>query len=133
MASIVLTGARGQTIVGTWQQVDQRTCLDSEFPQSDTEKELLQKMGSTSQTGVAKLIRFDNKGRGSEGIFSAGKRKGTGMSEFQYQLNDTELQFLDQRSGMITQRFIIDTLTDTSLKVHDALKDCETRSFTRVK
>jgi len=34
---------------------------------------------------------------------------------------------------MITQRFIIDELTENALKIHDAVKDCETRTFVRAK
>ena len=132
-AMIAFAGVQAQSIVGTWQQVGKRTCFESELPEGATEKELTPQMGASSQNAVAKLIRFDSKGRGEEGIFSAGKKKGSGMNEFQYQLDDQELQLLDKRSGIITQRFIIDTLTETSLSIHDAMKDCEVRSFTRVK
>src|SRR5258708_3548150 len=127
------SGAAAQSIVGTWQQVEKQTCFDSQLPLSETEKELLPQMGESSQSSIARLIRFDGKGRGEEGIFSAGKKKGSGLDEFRYQLSGDELQLLDKKSGIITQRFIIDTLTDASLRIHDAMKDCESRKFTRVK
>ncbi len=136
LISILLIGAaaglRAQSIVGTWQQVDQKTCIQTEFKESSTEKELLPAMGST-KTAVAKLIRFDAKGRGAEGIFSEGSKKGTAMSEFQYRINGRELQLLDKKSGIITWQFIIDELADGSLTLHNAQKDCETRTFTKVK
>jgi len=121
-----------QGIIGTWQLTDDQTCLKAQFEKSDTEKELEKSMGST-QTGVAKLIRFDKKGTGEEGIFSVGKKKGTGMTSFQYDVKDNELFFKDNKSGIITKRFIIDEVTESTLKIHNALKDCEVKIFSRVK
>ena len=124
--------AQAQSIVGTWQQVEEKTCLTSQFEQSDTEKELLQGFGST-QNAVAKLIKFGIKGTGEEGIFSKGKKKGSAMNGFMYQVNGQELLLLDKKSGIMTQRFIIDELSVSTLKVHNASKDCEVRSFSRIK
>jgi hypothetical protein len=122
-----------QSIQGTWQLTDTKTCFQSEMKESDTEKELESMMGSKSNTSVAKLIVFKKDGTGQEGIFSTGKKKGSSMNEFQYKVAGQELQFTDKKSGMITQRFVIDELTDNSLKIHDAVKECETKSFIRVK
>ncbi len=130
---IAFAGVQAQSIVGTWQQMENKTCFESQLPESETEKELKPDMGGTSRTSVAKLIRFGAKGAGEEGIFSKGKKKGSSMSAFRYAINGQELQFLDKKSGIISQRFTIEELTDTSLKIHDADKDCETRSFIRVK
>lgn len=130
---IVFAGAKGQSIVGTWQQEENKTCFESQLPESQTEKELLPSMGSNSKTGVAKLITFDAKGRGEEAIFSQGEKKGSNKNSFKYQLIGQDLQILDKKSGIMTQHFIIDELTESSLKIHDAKKDCETRSFSRVK
>jgi len=124
---------RSQSVVGTWQQVEEKTCLQTETKESDTEKELLPSMTGESRSSVAKLIRFNAKGTGQEGIFSKGSKKGTAMNDFQYKINGQELQFLDKKSGIITQRFILDEVNDESLKIHNALKDCEVRIFTRVK
>ncbi|MFY8036931.1 MAG: hypothetical protein ACOVMQ_07170 [Cyclobacteriaceae bacterium] len=124
--------AQAQGLIGTWQLTDDQTCLKSQFEKSDTEKELEKSMGST-QTGVAKLIRFDKKGNGEEGIFTVGKKKGTGMNSFQYDVKGNELFFKDKKSGLITQRFIIDEVTESTLKIHNALKDCEVKIFSRVK
>ena len=136
LVSVVLTAivatTQAQAIVGTWQQVEERTCIQSEFKESKTEQELLPSMGATKNS-VAKLIRFDAKGRGEEGIFSVGKKKGSSLNDFLYKINGQELQLLDKKSGIITWQFIIDELSDSSLKIHNALKDCEIRAFTRVK
>jgi Lipocalin-like domain len=122
-----------QSIVGTWQQTDKKTCFDAQIKESDTEKELLPMMGSDSQTSVAKLISFDAKGRGEEAIFSEGSKKGTSKNAFTYKVNGQQLILTDKKSGIITQQFVIDELSESTLRVHDAKQDCETRAFSKVK
>jgi hypothetical protein len=121
-----------QGIIGTWQLTEDKTCFTSQFEKSDTEKELEQSMGST-KNAVAKLISFDKKGFGEEGIFSQGFKKGTGMNAFKYDVKGSELQFIDKKSGIITQRFVIDEVSESTLKIHNAKKDCEVKIFSRVK
>lgn len=122
-----------QAIQGTWQQTDSKTCFQTNMKESETEKELTPMMGGNSTSTVAKLIVFKKDGSGKEGIFSAGRKKGAEMESFHYNFTGQELNFIDKKSGVITRRFIVDELTDTSLKIHDAVKDCETKAFTRVK
>jgi hypothetical protein len=129
---VVVFAGKSQTVVGTWQQSGETTCIQSELKESETEKELLPLMGA-STTSVAKLISFDAKGKGKEGIFSAGTKKGSSMNDFQYKVMGQEIQFLDKKSGIITQRFVIDSLTENTLAIHNAMKDCEGRIFSRVK
>lgn len=121
----------GQSIVGTWQLTDERPCIEQQMELSDTEKELLPAFGS-SNSAVAKLITFDPKGKGKEGIFTAGRKKGADRESFDYQLSGDELQFLDKKSGIIKERFVIDELTSISLKFHRKDRDCEQRTFSRV-
>jgi len=129
--------SQAQSILGTWQLTDEKTCFQSAMSEtmkeSDTEKELSSQMGSSSASSVAKLIRFDAKGKGEEGIFKRGNKKGSSLEPFRYQVQGSELQFLDKKSGMIVERYILDELTSTTLRFHDAKKDCETKSFTKVK
>lgn len=122
-----------QSIQGTWQMTSSKTCFQTDMKESETEKELTPMMGGNSASTVAKLIIFKKEGAGQEGIFSAGRKKGTEMESFKYTYSGQELNFIDKKSGMITRRFIVDELTSTSLKIHDAMKDCETKEFTRVK
>jgi hypothetical protein len=124
---------RAQSIAGTWQQMENKTCFESQLPESQTEKELLPGMSSASQTAVAKLIRFDARNRGEEGIFSKGQKKGSSMTAFQYKVTGNELLVLDKKSGIMTHHFVIDELSESTLKIHDAVKDCESRTFSRVK
>lgn len=123
--------ASGQTIVGTWQLTEEKPCVEQQMNLSETEKELLPSFGSSS-SAVAKIIRFDPKGKGEEGIFTSGRRKGTDKEPFRYQLSGDELQFLDKKSGIIKERFVIDELTSVKLRFHKVGRDCEMRTFSRV-
>src|SRR5579859_2489932 len=122
-----------QSLEGTWQLTDSKTCFQTELKESDTEKELEGMMGGSSKSSVAKLIVFKKDGTGEEGIFSSGDKKGSSMNAFHYKISGQELLFTDKKSGIVTQRFGIDELTETSLKIHDAKKECETKAFVRVK
>lgn len=123
---------QAQTILGTWQQTEHKTCMTSPFQESDTEKELTPLMGG-SGSAVAKIMKFEEKGKGEEGIFSQGKKKGSSMNSFRYQMKGNELQFLDKKSGMITSVFVIDELSENTLRFHSAQRDCESKTFTRIK
>lgn len=129
--------SHAQSIVGTWQLTDEKTCFQSSLEETmqktDTEKELESQMGTSSASGVARLIRFDAKGKGEEGVFKKGKKKGSSMEPFRYQIQGSELQFLDKKSGMITERYVIEELTSSTLRFHDAKKDCELKAFRKVK
>jgi hypothetical protein len=91
--------------------MESKTCFESQLPETQTEKELLPDMTGSSHTAVAKLIRFDSKNRGEEGIFSKGKKKGSSMNAFQYKVTGNELLLLDKKSGLMTQHFVIDELS----------------------
>ncbi|HTH55680.1 MAG TPA: hypothetical protein VL728_06510 [Cyclobacteriaceae bacterium] len=134
LALTLISGSlMAQSIQGTWQLTNSKTCFQADMKESETEKELTPMMGGTSASTVAKLIIFKKDGYGQEGVFSVGRKKGAEMESFKYHLNGQELSFMDKKSGMITRRVIVDELTDTSLKIHDAMKDCETKEFAKVK
>lgn len=124
--------ANGQSIVGTWQLSEEKTCFQSELEETDTEKELRKDMGA-SRTGVARVISFDKKGKGQDGVFSAGQKKGKDMNSFKYKLTGTELILMDVKSSIMTQQLVVDELSASTLKVHNAKKDCEIKTFTRIK
>lgn len=134
-AGMLLLGwqALAQSIVGTWQLTDEKTCFQSEMKESETEKELLPMMGGSAQNAVAKLLVLDKKGKGKEGIFTVGKKKGDDFTNFTYTINGQELLLLDGKSGIITHRLVIEELTENSLRFHDSKKDCEVKIFTRIK
>ena len=132
MIVLFAAAVNAQSIVGTWQQTEAKTCFQSQFEKSDTEKEMEGAMGGSANS-VAKLIKFDAKGGGEEGIFSAGKKKGSSMTTFKWKIDGQELHFIDKKSGMITQRFILDELGASTLRIHNAIKDCEVKVFSKVK
>lgn len=121
----------GQSLVGRWQLIEEKTCFKSEMKESDTELELKEAMGPSRQS-VVRMITFNKKGAAEEGIYSQGKKKGDDTNKFNYSVIDNELQFIDKKSGMATQRFIIDELTHTTLRIHNVLKDCEVKTYTRL-
>lgn len=104
----------------------------SPFEKSETEKELEDGKVSSRNT-VAKLIKFDAKGGGEEGIFSMGKKKGSGLNSFRWKIEGQELHFIDKKSGIITQRFILDELGTSTLRIHNAMRDCEVKVFSKAK
>lgn len=126
------TSAAAQSIVGTWQLVGEKTCLESQMTESSTEQELKQSM-SSERSSVARVIKFKNNGTGEEGIFTAGSRKGGSMNAFRYRVNGKEILLLDKKSGTILQTLVMDEFSSTALRVHISNKDCETKSFTRIK
>jgi hypothetical protein len=131
---ILLGGlSQAQSLVGTWQLTEEKTCFESNMKESETEKELLPMMNSSGNNSVARIIKFDKKGNGEDGIFSVGKKKGAGMSDFKYTVHSNELMLLDAKSGLMTQQLIIDELSESTLKVHNAKSDCETKTFSRIK
>jgi len=78
-------------------------------------------------------MTLTEKGGGEEGVMSTGKKKASSKASFRYQVSGSEFQFLDKKSGLVTSRWVIDELTDTSLKMHDAARTCETKSYLKVK
>lgn len=128
---IAVVPTSGQSIVGTWQLTDQKPCIEQQMELSETEKELLPNFGSSSQA-IAALIHFDEKGKGKTGIYYEGHRKSKDKESIEYRLSGDELQFLDKKSGIIKERFIIDELTSVKLQLHRVDRDCEIRTYIRV-
>jgi hypothetical protein len=133
IVSCFVSAAQAQSIVGTWQLTEEQTCLQTQFEKSSTEKELESGMGGSSRSAVARLITFGSKGEGDEGIFSAGRKKGGSKNVFRWKIEGAELQLLDKKSGIITQRFIVDELAAGTLRIRDAVRDCEVKVFSKVK
>lgn len=121
-----------QSLTGSWQVVEEKTCFESQIKESETEKELKKSMAS-SQNSVARVIKFKDNGTGEEGVFASGSRKGSSMRAFRYRINGKEILLLDKKSGIMTEQLVIDELSLTTLRVHLAGKECETKAFSRIK
>ena len=55
------------------------------------------------------------------------------MNSFRWKIDGQELHFIDKKSGIITQRFILDELGTSTLRIHNASRDCEVKVFSKVK
>lgn len=121
-----------QTLVGTWQLTEEKTCLEIEMKESDTETELLKDMKS-SANAVARTLKFDRKGKGEEGVFEQGRKKGSDVHAFTFRYEENKIAFLDPKSGIMTRQWIVDELTASTLRMHNAARDCESKVFTRIK
>ena len=133
MGLMIVAGTlQAQSLLGTWQVTEEKTCFGAQMNESETEKELLQDMGS-NRNAVAKVIVFKKNGTGEEGIFATGKKKGSDKTAFNYRLTGTDLQLLDKKSGIMTQQLVVDELSATTLRFHLAGRDCETKTLTRIK
>ena len=129
---VAVIAVKAQSIVGTWQVVEEKTCFEAQMTESETEKELRKDMGA-SRTGVARVITFKKNGTGEEGIFSAGIKKAEDKTPFKFRQTGTDLQLLDKKSGMMTRQLVIDELTATRLRFHLTGKECETKTLSRIK
>ncbi len=129
--ALVSTITYSQSLVGTWQLTDEKTCFQNEMDESETERELKGSM-SGSRNSVARILIFTNKGTGEEGIAVKGKKKLSNATSFLYRLTANQLLFVDKKSQIATQQLIVDELTETTLRLHNARKECETRTFIRV-
>lgn len=129
---VLVKVSQAQKLIGTWQLTEEKTCFQTDLKESDTERELKESMGA-SRNAVARMITFGPKDSGEEGVFSQGKKKGSGMNSFKYKVVGEEIQFIDKKSGLITQRFKIEELTETTLRFHNVQRDCEIKTFVRVK
>ncbi|MCU0418206.1 MAG: hypothetical protein MUC38_00995 [Cyclobacteriaceae bacterium] len=126
--------AQSNALPGTWQISAEKTCFQEQVSgaDSDTEKELLPHFGA-SREGVARIIRFHENGTGEEVIFTVGKRRSDKMHAFRYRVNGNELLLLDKKSGLMTQKLIIEELSAGVLRFHLGGKDCEVKELTRIK
>lgn len=122
------------SLTGTWQIAEEKTCFleQVQSEESDTEKELLQGFGQT-RTSVARIIRFKSNGTGEESIFNTGRRRGEKLREFKYSLTGDQLLLLDKKSGLMTQKLIVEELSAGTLRFHIDGKECEIKSFTKIR
>jgi hypothetical protein len=124
--------AKGQSLAGSWQLTESKNCVEQLLEESDTEAELSKDFGSSSHS-VARIMTFTEKGKGEESIVSKGKKKKEEKTEFRYKMQDNQLLLMDKKSGIITERFVIEEFNETTLRIHRANRDCEVQVFTRIK
>jgi uncharacterized protein YwbE len=52
---------------------------------------------------------------------------------FRYRVDNTQLQLLDIKSGMMTRGLVIDSLTQSVLIFHTSQRECEKKTFSRIR
>jgi hypothetical protein len=121
-----------QPIVGTWQVAKQSNCMSDELGDpSDTEKEMLEAM--SSKAGYTPMtIRFNADGSGEENWKVLGRKKSASREKFLYRHDDIFLYFLDRRSRIITDTFIVEELTPSTLVIFNKARNCERSELIRV-
>jgi len=122
-----------QSLQGTWQVVKQSNCMGNELGDpSETEEELLESMSSLSGN-APKTITFNTDGSGEENWRSRGKKKSSSKEKFLYRYTDEALYLLDKKSRLITDTFLVEELTTTSLKMFNKDRACERLELVRVR
>lgn len=132
MMVFLMTCTFAQKISGTWQVVKESNCLGEEFSDpSETEEELLESMSSLA-TGTPKTIQFNLDGSGQENWRTQGRKKPNSKEKFLYRFTNETVYFLDKRSRLISNTFIIEELTSTTLVMFNKDRSCERLELTRI-
>lgn len=124
--------ANAQSLIGTWQLVNQTTCLSEEIDTEDAETdELINDMESRS-SGTNSVIRFKDNMSGEENIRMFESRKSSKLNSFLYKFDGSTLYLLDKKSKLLLGSYTIESFTSDSLIFSNAARACETRVFVKV-
>lgn len=127
------TIAYSQSLVGSWQLVNESTCVDDDLaPMDEDTEEVLNDMKAMSKPSTQVLILKDNNS-GEESTKIISKKKSYNSKSFLYRHNSNSLYFLDKRSKTIIEGFNIEKLSTDSLIISNATRACETKVFVRIK
>lgn len=127
------TIAYSQSLVGSWQLVNESTCVDDDLePLNEDTEEVLNDMKSMSKPSTQVLILKDNNS-GEESTRIISKKKSYNSKSFLYRHNSNSLYFLDKRSKTIIEGFNIEKISTDSLIISNATRACETKVFVRIK
>ena len=132
ICGLLVAGVHAQGIVGTWQIMKQSNCMSDEMDElSDTEEELLEAMSSKSDH-TPMTLKFNADGTGEENWKVVGRKKSAGREKFLYRRDDTLLYFLDKKSRLITDTFIVEELTPSTLVIFNKVRNCERAELIRI-
>lgn len=127
----VFTGY-SQSIVGTWQLMQQTSCMDDDLEEDEGTEALVKDMKSMSSR-TPRVIQFKENNSGEESIRMLDKRKASGTTSFLYKFNGTSLYILDKKSHTIKSTYEIEKITTDSLIFSNTARACEIRVFARIK
>ena len=122
-----------QSLLGTWQLVNESTCLESELESdNDSIEPLAQQMKSMSKP-APQIVTFKEKGAGEESTRILNKKKNANQKNFLYKFDGEMLLILDKRSQTLAESFTVDKLDSDSLIISNSARACETKIFIKIK
>ena len=123
---------QAQSIIGTWQVMKERNCLGRELEEpTKTEEELTERMTSLSGQ-IPKVITFNPDQSGKQNWKSVGKKKSAVREKFLYKVADDTLYFLDKKSRLIIDTYLIQALSADILILVNKSRSCERLELARV-
>jgi len=130
---MMISSTFAQTLTGTWQVIKESNCMGDEFNNnpSEAEEELLKSMSFMSG-GTPKTIQFNADGSGEENWRKKGKKKPSSKEKFLYRISDGIIYFLDKKSRLITNTYIIEQLTESQLLMFNKERSCERVELSRI-
>lgn len=124
--------ATGQSLIGTWQLVNQTNCVDDELGEEDEDTEELIGDMKSRDSGTNSVIRFKDNTNGEENIRMIGSRKSTRMNSFMYKFDGNNIYLLDKKSKLLLGSYIVESITPDSLIFSNAARVCEMKVFVKV-
>jgi len=122
----------GQSLIGTWQLVNQTNCVDDELEDEDEDTEDLIADMKSRDSGTNSVIRFKDNANGEENIRMIGSRKSTRMNSFMYKFDGNNIYLLDKKSKLLIGSYIVESITPDSLIFSNAARACEMKVFVKV-
>lgn len=122
-----------QSLLGTWQLVNQTTCIGDNLEEEDAETAALAEEMKSMSGGTSKVIRFKDHQNGEESIRLITTRKSTKVNSFMYKYDGENLYLLDKKSRLLLDSYIVDTISADSLIFSNKARPCEMRVFVRIR
>lgn len=128
------SGATAQTgaLSGTWQLVNQSSCLDDgASAEKDSSQALREDMRSRS-SATGQIITFKDNGSGEESTRILNSKKTANSKKFFYKFNGEMMLILDKKTQTISDSYMVDKFTADSLILSNAARPCETKIFIKI-
>lgn len=130
--SLLNSIAFSQSIVGSWQLVNESTCVDDNLTPDEETEDVLNDMKAMSKPSTQVLVLKDNN-TGDESTRIISKKKSYNSKGFLYRYSTSTLYFLDKRSKTIIEGFNVEKISADSLIISNTARVCETKVFVRIK
>lgn len=130
--TMLVVATQAQQLTGTWQVVKETNCQENELGEpTETEQEMLETMSALSG-GLPKTVRFNEDATGEENWRTHGKRKPASKQKFLYRYTQGAIYFLDRKTRLITDTYIVESLTSAELIMFNKDRTCERVELVRV-